>query len=219
MNNNNDYKQKSSGKWKGLIIAFIFAVAATTGAKTCAYYIEKNNSKDETSTTNEGKEPGTEHTPGVGEKPGDDSGENDGSSTGDNPVHNAPSNKFSVSGISGDHQYIICNGDYTAKQAESFQIPGYHLATVTSGEDHVYIMSLMGELEEQSDGYWMREDHIRTATHPAGERNLRIPLPSVQSYLPFPDRYPVFPQYNPEYYSESRHAGTRLLRPCHHRKE
>ena len=60
-----------------------------------------------------------------------------------------------VTGKLDDHEYIVCNGEYTASEALSKQNSEYHLATITSLNEHNFIQGLINKMDTKSEGYWL----------------------------------------------------------------
>ncbi|MCR4846066.1 MAG: peptidoglycan DD-metalloendopeptidase family protein [Eubacterium sp.] len=61
----------------------------------------------------------------------------------------------SITGKLGNHEYVVCNGSFSALEAASKQTSGYHLATITSLDEHNFIMGLIDQLDVKSTGYWL----------------------------------------------------------------
>ncbi len=149
MDINNEKKPSSGGKYKGLIIVFLFAVVATTAGKISGTLIKNGLEADEEQTTETTTEVITENQPVSTEEQLVEA------ETTEVPSEYVEKSQFSASGVFDNHEYIVCNGNFTIKEAEERQIPGYHLATITSTDEFFSIMGLIDLLDNQSKGYWL----------------------------------------------------------------
>ncbi len=68
--------------------------------------------------------------------------------------------KSPVSGSFRNHEYIVSNGNLTATEAKGLEKDGWHLATITSKEEDDYVVSLIGKISNQSDGYWVGASNV-----------------------------------------------------------
>ena len=58
-------------------------------------------------------------------------------------------------GTLNGHEYIVCKDGITATEARAKEGNGYHLATITSQEEHDFIMSLTKKISVDPGAYWL----------------------------------------------------------------
>ena len=69
--------------------------------------------------------------------------------------------KSPMKGTLNGHEYIVTNGSLTAQEAQKMVQDGWHLATITSKEEDMFIVSLINKISSPSGAYWLGANDVK----------------------------------------------------------